>query len=187
MRNKKFISTAGVTPAKLILIGVLAVILIGVIVYQLSDSTPAPQSAQSEDRGQSGESKPAQSPTNPSAPAMTATSASNSAQRAWPVRPLENVLAYDPFAPPLWTGLRGELDGADDVSTADGTEDVSQAAKWQLLADLQTQGVSLVMISGGDRLAKIGETELREGDLVGGFVVQEINANGVVLVEYEAH
>ncbi len=39
------------------------------------------------------------------------------------------------------------------------------------------------MIAGDQRVAHIGERKIHEGDLIGGFVVQEINTNGVVLVE----
>ena len=185
MSARKFLSVAGVTPAKLVLIGVLAVVLLVVIVLQLPKSRSSAQPQRPAARNPAADEAPSRNPTNPQDSNEQPARAEKPTPVAWPEPSLRAVLAHDPFAPPDWTRPPGELGNLASDSATDGNQHGSSASR-QLLAELHSTGVSLVMISGKDRRARIGQMEVREGDQIGGFVVQEINSDGVVLIEHQA-
>jgi len=195
MSDKKFLSTAGFNMKKLVLIGVLAVILIAVIAFQLagSSSTTARATAnkgKQRNPGNPPANTPATPPTrqpqpNRSNQAAQTSQPENTTRRSWPSYALESVLAHDPFAAPGWTRTSEEIDAAVAAPTTDSEVETVVNTDAILLAELKTQGVSMVMITEGKKVAKVGDKELREGDKIGGFVVKEINRQGVVLRDAE--
>ena len=182
MSKPKFLSSAGVTPVKLVLIGVLAVVLLLVIVLQI----PPSSSTASTEPTPSNDGPTRRNHSKPQNPTLQSEAPVTPVRRAWPEFSLQTVLAHDPFAPPAWTQLSTDLDDPNDDDTTDGNQQGTAMSNRQILHDLHANGVDMVMISNGDRLARIGQWELREGDRIGGFVVHQINADGVVLVEQEA-
>lgn len=192
MSEKKFLSTAGFNTKKLILIGVLGVILVSVIGFQMAgSSTPSQPTAKSGRQRNPGNpprnSKPTARKPQPKRPkpASQSPQSANLTQRSWPSYALKSVLAHDPFAAPSWTRTSEEIDAAPAAPTTDPTDETVVNGDAVLLSEMQTQGVSMVMITADKRIAKIGDKELREGDKIGGFVVKEINRQGVVLKDAE--
>ena len=185
MSKSGFLASAGVTPAKLALIGVLAIVLIAVVVIQIPWSSPQATTG-ANDRQQR---QPNRSPRNPPKPEDSNRKTESPVKPTtirWPEIPLQSILAHDPFAAPAWTRNQSGMDSASGDRSTDANREGNASSNRQLLLDLHSAGVSLVMISRHDRVARIGEMELREGDRIGGLVVQEINTNGVVLVEPQA-
>lgn len=180
MSQRTLMAKTGATPAKLALIGVLAVVLIGVIAMQFSGSSSQPHNRPPRANGAARAAKPAAVRRTTAEQAAPAT---ESKQTSWPEHPLQTVLVHDPFGPPAWSRAPGELDAVDVVDAADASERASLEADRQILERLKTSGVSMVMISDGSRVARVGDLELREGDRIGGCVVREITTDGVVLFE----
>jgi len=188
MKMPESLKNAGATPGKLILIGVLAVVFVAVVGMQLwPSSPPAAAERDSEEKASSedstsrkersahaaGEKDVADQPSTSTQPAW----------QAWAAPPLQTVLAHDPFAPFHPMDASEQTDETAVAEPSDTEDEVTSILDRQLLAELQTDGVSLVMITAQERLAKVGDRDLRIGDNVGGYIVQEINMDGVVLVE----
>ena len=163
---------------KLVLIAILAVTLVTVIVVQLPDSKPAAQRPEAD--GERSREQIAQSKSNSKSQSESTIELSRGTPvKSWPRIPLETVLQKDPFALPAWARVTTKT-APNAVSTSD---DISAAHREQLaiLKHLKQQGVSMVMLDGGQKVAKLGTHEIRVGDKIGGFRVAEINMDGIVL------
>jgi hypothetical protein len=184
----KALENAGATPGKLVLIGVLAVVFVVVVGVQLWPSSAAATTAMKADADAGSEDSP-RSKGRSTAPARKANAADQpltSTQpdwQAWTAPPLQTVLAHDPFVPFHPMVASKQTDETAVAETSDTEDEMTNTLDRQLLADLQTDGVSMVMITARERLAKVGDRDLRIGDNVGGYIVQDINMDGVVLVE----
>lgn len=168
----------GVTPKKVGLIAVLAVALVTVIVLQLPESKPAArQSEPNKERPRQGI---AQSNNTPKSPANSTVDPSRGmVVKSWPRISLETVLQKDPFARPEWARVTTRI-APQDVSTSNDTSE-ARRAQFAMLKTLKQQGVSMVILDGDQRVAKLGTHEIRVGDEIGGFRVAEINMDGIVL------
>ena len=109
--NRRNAKKSGVTPGKLILIGVLAVVLVVVIVLQTGGDSPTTKTNENEsDRNAVSRRRkhtrvPAQPP--------QAMLASPRQAMTWPVMTVAEVIAHDPFALPVLSAEAAEsnLDG----------------------------------------------------------------------------
>jgi hypothetical protein len=180
--------TLGASRGKLALAGVLAVVFVGVLLFQFGGvftASPAPSSRPSPPaRGGDAASEPRE--------AVVAVSTSASAENKQPPRPewprmsIEQALASDPFAvsPALALLLGPEPEPSDEPtpSTLNEAEQLRAARLQETLGQLRTHGVSLIFDDGRGPVATVGDRMLRVGDVIGGFRVVDITvAEGVVL------
>jgi len=149
----------GVTRGKLALVAVLSVVLVVVIVQQLPEGAAQPD----ETAAAAAELRP----TNTKSEAAIATSnaKSNADMRPWPTSDVATAIANDPFALPEWVD-RPEAVQNDNAN---------------LLADLQEQGASIVMIGTGEKSARVGDHRVRVGDVLDGYRITDITDQGIVL------
>ena len=168
----------GATPKKLVLIAVLAVALVTVIVLQLPESkSTARQSEPNKERPRQGI---AQSHNTPKSPAHSTVDPSRgTVVKSWPRIPLETVLQKDPFARPEWARVTTRIASQDGSTSNDAS--ATRREQLAMLETLKQQGVSMVILDGGQKVAKLGTHELRVGDEISGFRVVEINMDGIVL------
>jgi hypothetical protein len=181
---------SGVTPGKLALIGVLAVVLVIVIYIQYGDqlkskaASTAPASTATAPRSKSTKSKTAKA--DDVADADFTLRKSTGSRATWQAPELGSVVAYDPFALPASfpQPRQGEAATALAQTEAQKTQDASvqQAAlaaeRTQLqaaLTSLKQQGVQAVITKGNQSVAIIGGQEVRVGDEYQGFTVVAID------------
>ncbi|MCR9116736.1 MAG: hypothetical protein NXI22_07270 [bacterium] len=99
--------------------------------------------------------------------------------------PLQATLAHDPFQEPTWLRPIDKIDatfpgGVADTNYKPKEESVSVE---DTLAELRSNGVSVIMIHDGQRWAKIGDRRVHVGDQIGDLTVEAINMDGVVFIE----
>lgn len=163
MKDQKQPDKVGATPAKLVLIGVLSLVLVVVIVRQLPESKSPRVQAQGAAPSSTGE--PAAS-SKKIAAASPSSSEKKNARAPWPKTEISELLTSDPFAAPDWAIAKVE----------DPVE--QEAGK---LNELQKQGVSIVMFGEDGKSATIGEQKVRIGDVLEGYKITDITAQGVVV------
>lgn len=179
--NKK----SSLTPAKGALIAILSRILVVVLVSQFASGSgnTVPQSTRSIAKpklttANATQQKPIQQNSVPQTPAP---------QDPWPRLSLDDVIQHDPFALP--TSWQGEQRQRISTKAAHGNEvedEILREHEEQLLetlSDLREQGVSLVVTGKHGKSAMIGSRRVEVGDMVSGFVVKDIQADGVILEE----
>lgn len=167
---------------KIVLIAVLAVTLVTVIVLQLPESKPAAQQPEA-DRARSRQEIAQNKSNAKSQSESTVEPSPGTLVKSWPRIPLETVLQKDPFALPEWARVTTKV-APNAVSVSDDTSDDTSEAHHKQLAILETlkqQGVSMVILDGDRKVAKLGTHEIRVGDEISGFRVVEINMDGIVL------
>ena len=170
----------GLTSGKLVAIGVLSLVLLGVWGNALlggKRATPsptrqpppvvatAPQPIQP--------TQPTQ-PTQPSHPISVSKSLSKGVRQPLQEANLAEVSGHDPFARPLWAIDKPVVRKAP-VALLNQRE--------ALIAKLRAEGVTLVMLSGEQKIASFEGKLLRPGDTLSGFRVLDITEAGIVLSE----
>ena len=165
---------AQVTPAKLLLIAVLTMVLIGVLISQFTGKKSSRSPVIQKRRTQGNKTDVVDSDT---APVV---------QRRWPEVSLSKALQHDPFSLPLALRPRVEepADAALEVPPAH-REELRRRKQLDLINKLRRDGVDMVVMTEHGRVARIGNLHLREGDVVEGMRVKEIHEKGVVLVPAE--
>jgi hypothetical protein len=157
---------AGATRGQLALVGVLAVILVGVVANNLRG--PAEEPTAAVPPVVPATSGPASSAIVANKPAADGSPFGEFAVDAdWPAPSLEQLINFDPFAPPA--SVAAVEQGSD--STDDSLSNLKQAQD------------AIIFVAGGQRVARIGETEYHVGDAVGRFRITEISSAGIVLSE----
>jgi hypothetical protein len=186
----------GLTPAKLILIGVLSLVLLAVLYIQFGSSSAETASPPYEPP----HCRPAVAATQPAAPKpvddnkQTATTADAVPKKAeitsnWQTADVATAVQYDPFAlPPLFPQRIQEAKdnklAKDAVETDDGHADAAARAEslkelTTEFSQLQRQGVRVIMQKQDKYVAMIGDKTIHVGDDIDGFTVVAIDANGV--------
>ena len=154
----------GATPGKLALVGVLAVVLVLVIMAQMpTDSAPVNLSL----NRVAVDSQVA--PVNKNEKKIAADKSDSKPQqeaREWPRKNLATALAHDPFALPTWK---------------DRPEALANNNSPGLLATLQEQGASILMIGTTEKSATIGDQRVQVGDILDGYKITDITDEGIVL------
>jgi hypothetical protein len=182
----------GVTPAKLIMIGVLSVVL-AAVVYAQFGSSPAVVAT-------TGATRPLprraavvpQPPTEAKfeqLPATHPTSSKIDLSSDWQSADLAKAVMYDPFALPASFPQRlkaGEEDklARETVKTEDAKAE--EAARADAIKAMQTQftqlqhdGVRVVMQKNDKYVALVGDRTIHVGDVIEGFTVVAIDSEGV--------
>lgn len=183
---------AGVTPGKLALIGVLAVVLAGVLYVQYApQGGPAPASAAAHPPATT-----VAAATNPPSPAATEQLAAPLGERKktgtvtiWHAPDLQRVVAYDPFAlPAAFPKPPTPEEAALAQSTAASSQDAAQrqaeleAARAKTegeLSGLQQQAVKVIITRNDEFVAIVGDQVVHVGDELNGFKVIAIDSDGV--------
>jgi hypothetical protein len=187
-----WIKKSGVTPAKLVLIGVLAVVLVVVLYLQFGRSgetatatLPTPTAANPVIE------KPTPKAAAEAAPTPTGVPSKKTVVRGnWQTLDIASVIAHDPFALPASfpTPRLGEFESAmvqDDAAAArdeaaDRAERESQLKQLQSqLSGLRQQGVHAIIKRDNQYVAIVGDQEIHVGDEINGFTVVAIDADGV--------
>jgi len=183
----------GLTPGKMALMAVLAVVFLGVLYVQLrgtSAKSPAvvapPTAAPKSSAGQSkaNESHDARAAAHATARKKTVVHGN------WQPPAITTVVEYDPFARPASfpQPFAAEAAGALAQNEAQSREDASTqraaiaAEREQMqsqLAGLRQQGVRVIIKRNDQYVAIVGEKEVHVGDQIDGFTVIAIDADGV--------
>ena len=182
--------SGGLTPAKAILICVLGVILVAVIVIQLPSTSSKSSLKRPNPDKRHDQTNGLVRPVSRQTLDVSKELLVPANEKAWPKFSLQLVQSHDPFVTPPWYPGSDKFDttandGSSEVTSEETPGQASEADR-EMLAELQTHGVSMVMITDDDRLAMVGQVELRVGDRIGGFLVKEITTDGVTLVEHDA-
>lgn len=182
-----------VTPGKLILIGLLAVVFLGVVGYQLGPlffrGGPGVAVVATEPRRQR---EAAQATTNETKPneaqagGETVDKVVSVPRRnsVWPTIALEDAIRHDPFRMPVSVrdAILAERQRNEQPEVETESVDEVIARREALLVVMVKQGVDVVIVDGETAVAAIGELELRVGDVFDGLLVKSITRNGVELV-----
>lgn len=181
----------GASPGKLALIGVLAMVLVAVIYVQFRPSsggqTAPPAGAAPRTR------RPPLRPTTAAAAAANTPAGATSQwfiesvdRKEWTSPEVAQVIRYDPFALPAsfpQPATQALLpDDAVDVADAGLEEERRSQAVQQIqqkLAELQRRGVRVIIDGRKETAAMIGDDTIRVGDIIDGFTVTAIDADGV--------
>ena len=174
-QQQDWMTRVGATPGKLALIAVLGVILTYVVVSQLPSRRPAPAELVT---------RTAAAKSAPPAPIKSDPASDSQASlpeiKPWPRPNLRIATAHDPFATPAWARSA--------VVTAElnlPQADSSLREQADAIAELRKLGATVIVEVDGDPLALVGNQQLRVGDRVKGFRVEEITASGIVLTSEE--
>lgn len=174
MKKKHRNQKPGASKGKLALIAVLGVMLLAVWGNALvgGDSQPAEASRRTR--------KPASR--HPSVAPVAAKPAAASPTInpvQWPTMPLAQAVRNDPFGKPGWAiSPRGSAEAG--AKPAQGAAVAGAIASQQQLTET---GASMIVIAGDERIATIGDQEVRIGDRVSGYEVVDITPAGVVLAK----
>lgn len=188
----------GVTPGKLALVGVLAVVLVIVIYIQYGDQL---KSTATNTMPTTTAAKPLSKPAKSQAAkkedvadADFTLRKSTGSRATWQAPELGSVVAYDPFALPASfpQPSQGDVENALAQTEAQKTQDASvqqaalEAERSQLqaaLTSLKQQGVQVIVKREDQYVAIIGGQEVHVGDEFQGFKVVAIDATGVRLAK----
>lgn len=199
MANEKSLARQlGATPQKLAVIGVLAVVLVGVLYMQFGgslgratvDQDVSARAPRGPGQGASARHGEAEDMTTESGAKQEWLLASVE-RRPWKAPALGDVVRYDPFAlpaafpQPAATGVVGIGMAEAGVESADANSEELRraeaiAAVQAKLQELQQRGVR-VIIQGRRQAAVIGDRTVHVGDDVDGFTVKAIKSDGVVV------
>jgi hypothetical protein len=186
----------GLTPGKAVLIGILAVVLVGVVYKQfgLSGAAEAVMAASAATIPPAAVARPVPQSA-PSGAVVEAESDSDSHvelleldQARWKSPELSAVIAYDPFAPPATfprmpkIGVNAQpADGALVSSAAADAEQLAEALErlQQQLEELKQRGVHVIINKNDQYVAMIGDRMIHVGDEINGFIVTDIDLEGV--------
>jgi hypothetical protein len=182
--------TLGVTPTKLKLICLLAVMLVAVLYLQYGRSSaevaPTKPSARSTRAAKSDDATTSQS-----SPGKKENSASELVDNlSWNAPELASVIHYDPFAlPAAFPQPKPTLVGvnpAEGGATVLAAAEMSEEARLNALRETQTelerlrkQGVQIILTEGDQFVAMIGKDTFHVGDEIGGFKITAIDSDGV--------
>jgi hypothetical protein len=195
----------GVTPGKLVLIGVLSVVLVGVLYLQFGISAPAPAVATSPHRPVSAAPQAApQAASQTATPQTAVTHAADTTQQTpsppatttkselagnWQSTDITKVVQHDPFALPASFPQRlkpGAVDKQAQETAKTVDAKAEEEARAEVLKEVKTQfeqlqkeGVQIVMQKHDKYVALVGDRTIHVGDVIEGFTVVAIDAEGV--------
>ena len=172
MTTASFLSNTTASPRQMVLIGLLGIILIGVIAYEFLPSS-AESVALTPRRSAASGTSPVASGTLPATLAPE-----------WPSISVETVVSHNPFRldarwlAPIIEEVPPEAAGTDpQPSEALAAEPVP--------SPIVQERVSWVLLQTGNEMAGLGNRTVRVGDIVSGYRISAITADGIVLVPKE--
>jgi len=155
--NKK----KSITPAKLVLIGILGLVLLFVLLKPNDKPEPILIAKDS--------SKP--EPVASSSPVVKQSRKPRKITN-WPKIDLEETIAHNPFVMPDSSEL--------DPENTDPNQNQAENLK-RFLSELRNENVSLIIQGPEKSMAVIGERTVQKGDVINGFRIVEIHSDGVVV------
>ncbi|MFV2066245.1 MAG: hypothetical protein ACC645_04645 [Pirellulales bacterium] len=174
---------SGITPGKIGLIVVLAVVLLAVLGAPFLRGGSAPTPLKLEELLAKRRSS-SEHPKGDTGSASGAGSALDRNPRRWVTISRDEAQRHDPFSLPEGLGLIDSDEESLGVATSqEDSETIRRLEQDRLLAAMQSQGVGMIMSTPEGMMATIGSTTIRVGDLIRGLRVAEITPAGVVLVE----
>jgi hypothetical protein len=187
----------GLTPGKMALMVLLAVVLAGVLYHQLvgPSTKPASVAAQPTAASESSDvsSKPSTQLEKPTT--VTGIGRTKTSYRAqWQSPDPESVVGYDPFALPASFPQPLAQDDAHVVAQDDASSRENELAQRAALAaereqtqsqlvGLRQQGVRVIIKRDDQYVAIVGDQEVHVGDQLNGFTVTAIDADSVHVVK----
>ncbi|MEM6799465.1 MAG: hypothetical protein AAF589_08115 [Planctomycetota bacterium] len=169
MKRKAQKRRPGPSKAKLVLIAVLGVVLVGVWGSAFLGGGDRPTASERRPRTR----RPGRSAAQPDPP--KAQEKPIAAPTDWPEIPIAEAVLNDPFGKPEWA-ITEPVDETEPSATAPVTTTAGASPE-----QLQEAGASMIVIAGGEKIATIGDVQVRVGDTVGGYEVLDITPLGVVL------
>jgi hypothetical protein len=181
---------SGVTTQKLVLIGVLAAVLVGVLYLQFGRSEKPKRTAGATPTARERPSSNRQSPRAAKKPAAVVTTAPRqwSSLKRWQSPNLAEVIAYDPFArpslfpkpaPETATLVENTAATPEDLAKEQAALAAEEKQMQQQLEALRQQGVEVIIEGPHGPVAVIGGKEVRVGDEIDGFRVIAIESDYV--------
>lgn len=162
----------GATPAKLAVVGVLAIVLVGVLASNWTGA--AAESAAPESSPEDADAEEVIAETMPKGAAATSPFGEFAVDEIWPNLPLTIATKFDPLATAAWAAPAPDIEAI--AERQHGEEQ---------LKELRNAQNAIIITSGERRMARIGEHEFQVGDVVGGFRITDISSAGVVLSEID--
>jgi hypothetical protein len=165
----------GATPGKLALIGVLAVVLVGVIAsnWPSADAPPVDAAAVSANpTSVTAPPPPTKGATDTKETGSTSPFGEFAEDRHWPEFPVQEAAAFDPFEISKWAAPPASVDGG-------------PAYNQEQFNELLAAENAIIFVAGDKRIARIGDQEFQIGDVFGRFKITEISSKGVVLSEVQ--
>lgn len=186
MVEPRSVSKVGVTPGKLVLVLVLAVVFVSVLLFQLGAKESPSTLDQSADVAADSDRRPRENSANTSVSPPNNGDVLQQARR-WPEITLEEIQQHDPFAFPAVLAPPAAVTASDRSKQRDGSARRAQMQRERKedLAELCQQGVQMIFLGQDEQVALVGSRQIRVGDVVAGFRVTAIRTDGVVLVEQE--
>lgn len=180
---------AGVTPGKLALISVLAVVLVGVLYLQFAPGKKPAAVAPPAPRATTRAAAAAARMPNPQTAATGAGRKKTGTVVNWHSPQFDRVVAYDPFALPAAfpkppTAEEAALAQSTAVSSQDAAQKQAElaAARQKTESELQglkQQAVKVMLTRNDEFVAIVGDQEVHVGDELNGFKVIAIDSDGV--------
>lgn len=161
----------GATPGKLAIVGVLSLVLVYVL---FGDAIFGGSQSQAKLRPRSTNENELSQPVAAQNATPGKPSEESIVHKDWPELEIETVVRFDPFG----TKLPGDVERATLAATGESSQKDNVT-----LQKIQEASEAIVIVSGGEKIARYGTMELRVGDQVGGYRVQDINNQGVVLTD----
>lgn len=181
----------GVSPDKLALIGVLAVVLIAVIYIQYGPSSDGDVASATRAARQAphlpSRSKPAHASTLQARLEDSLPHYSDSyLDQQWTTPDLAGVIRHDPFALPSRFPQQASATPSLEVIEVDESAEAERLARKvdeirAKLTELQQRGVRVIVDGRKEAAAIIGNLTVRIGDQIEGFTVTSIDADGVYI------
>jgi len=184
----------GVTPAKLAIIAVLAVVLVGSLYRQFGgtaeEAVPVAQKKREPAQSKSGKEATQAAEQDASDTELQDDITEEIDGAVWKAPELASVIQYDPFAiPATFPQPKQDIVGVElaegavaDVAASEVSEEERLAALQELqaaLEQLRQQGVQVIFKHRDQYVAMIGDKTVHVGDEIGGFKVIAIDRGGV--------
>ncbi len=174
----------GLTPAKAVVIAALAVVLIVVVAVQWFGGQD-PEIAKSP-RTVAAEGGQAARPVGTTQRDVPSTAERVSQRTPWPSIPIDDIVQYDPFRVPeaLMEHCSDAASGlSDSLAKRPEEEQQAEAEKQRESArkTIQQAGVRVIISGTRGTVATIGSRTVRVGDVIDGFVIEDIRTDGVVM------
>ena len=165
----------GATPAKLALVGVLAVVLLIVVVPLVKGKKSAPDHPQVSAQKKTKKTRPHRHKLNTNQDSGK-TDKETLPEVSWPEISMEEIVKNDPMKVPNWF-VQVSREKKREKQLVDTSKNL------RVLEQLEELGASIVVIAEDERIATIGEQQVKIGDRIEGFEVSDITTEGVVLTE----
>lgn len=155
------------TPAQLVLVGVLSLVLVGVLASQfLGGDAPAIELAAEPSHN----AKPNIEEKSPATPAGQSPFGTYAVDEAWPALDADEAGKFDPLKTPEWAHAAPEAEAL-----------AEQKHSEEKLNELRNATNTIIITAGDKRIARIGTHEYQVGDTIGEFEITDISSAGVVL------